>query len=119
MHVFKKIANSAAQALRVISTRVKIKTTCLLYDILCHILIFMIHEEFRFKNLSKGWNVERSGKVVYLLVIFVVFENTYNANCLLSKVLKTYRCFATFSKCTLNSFKWSTNGHFYNQITCE
>ena len=79
----RKIANSDAEALREIYTTVKIKT-CLFYDILCHFLIFIMYEEFRLQNLSKGWNVERSGKVVYVLVIF---EYTYNTKCLLSKVL--------------------------------
>lgn len=57
-------------------------------------------------------------KVVYLLVIFVVFENIYKTNYLLLKK-KTYRCFATFSKCTLNLFKWPTNAPAYSQITFE
>lgn len=79
----RKIANSDAEALREIYTTVKIKITCLFCDILCHFIIFIMYEEFRFKNLSKGWNVERSGKVVYLLVIF----ETSNTKCWLSKVL--------------------------------
>lgn len=37
-----------------------------------------MYEEFRFQNLLRRWDVERSRKVVYLLVIFVVFENIYN-----------------------------------------
>ena len=53
MYLFKKIANSDGEALRKIHITVKIKTTCVLYDTLYHVLIFITYEMFRLKKFAQ------------------------------------------------------------------
>lgn len=75
-------------------TEVKIKMACSLYGMLCHSLIFIMYEKLRLKNLSKGWNIERSRKIL----LACDFENTYNTNWLLSKVLENLQVFCCIFK---------------------
>lgn len=42
------------EALREIYTTVKIKATCLLYDILYHVLIIMMYDESRLNKFIQG-----------------------------------------------------------------